>query len=181
VTVIAMQPSEFHIERSATMNAPAEEVFSQVNDFHHWEDWSPWLKIDPNVKTTYEEPASGEGAVFRWAGNAEVGEGSMTITESQPHERIRIKLHFLKPFEDTAVTDFTFKPSGEQTTVTWSMDGRNNFFAKAMCLFVFDMEEMIGSKYEEGLASMKAIVEQPGPAEEADGRKANGEASPKGE
>jgi hypothetical protein len=159
VTVIAMQPSEFHIERSATMSAPPEKVFAQVNDFHHWENWSPWLKVDPNAKGTYEGPSSGEGAIFRWTGNAEVGEGSMTITESRPHELIRIKLHFLKPMEDTATTDFTFQPSGDETKVTWSMDGRNNFIAKAMCLFVFDMEEMIGGKYEEGLASMKAIVE----------------------
>jgi uncharacterized protein YndB with AHSA1/START domain len=161
VVVIAMQPSEFHVERSATMNAPPEEVFTQVNDFHNWEGWSPWLELDPNAKETFEGPTSGEGAVFRWAGNDEVGEGSMTIVESRPNELIRINLHFLKPMDGTATTDFTFQPTGEQTTVTWTMDGQNNFIAKAMCLLVFDMEEMIGSNYEKGLASMKAIVEAP--------------------
>ena len=157
--VIAMQPSEFHVERSLAMNAPPEVVFDQVNDFHKWENWSPWLKEDPNAKGTYEGPTSGEGATFRWAGNEQVGEGSMTITESKPNELIRIDLHFLKPMEGTATTDFTFQPSGDQTTVTWSMDGANNFVAKAMCLLLFDMDEMIGSKYEEGLASLKTIVE----------------------
>ena len=165
VTFIAMQPSEFHVERSATMNAPPEKVFAQVNDFHNWEGWSPWLELDPNAKETFEGPTSGEGAIFRWAGNDQVGEGSMTIVESRPNELIRIKLHFLKPFEGAAVTDFTFQPTGEQTRVTWTMDGQNNFIAKAMCLFV-DMEEMIGGNYEKGLVSMKAIVEAP---EEATG------------
>jgi hypothetical protein len=170
---IAMQPTDYHIERSLAMNAPPEAVFAQVNDFHNWDAWSPWLKVDPNAKATYEGPPSGEGAVFRWAGNDEVGEGSMTILESQPHELIRIKLAFVKPFEDQAATDFHFQPQGNQTKVTWTMDGKNNFVGKAMCLFVFDMDEMIGSKYDEGLASMKKIVEapseppEPGPAEPA--------------
>ena len=161
--VIAMQPSEFHVERSLAMKAPPEAVFAQVNDFHKWEGWSAWLKVDPNAKGTYEGPTSGEGAIFRWAGNGEVGEGSMTILESQPHEQIKIKLDFLKPMEGTATTDFTFQPAGDETNVTWSMDGTNNFIAKAMCLLLFDMDEMIGSKYEEGLASMKKIVEAAAP------------------
>ena len=156
---IAMQPDTFHVERSATMAAPPDAVFAQVNDFHKWEAWSPWLKVDPNAKTTYEGPAEGEGAIFRWAGNAEVGEGSMTIVESRPPEYVRISLEFKKPFEDTAVTELTLKPEGDKTTVTWSMDGHNNFMSKAFGLLVMDMEAMIGGKYEEGLASMKQIVE----------------------
>src|SRR4029434_11043916 len=110
-----------------------------------------------------EGASSGEGAIFRWSGNADVGEGSMTIIESQPPERVRIDLHFLKPFEDTAVTEFTIKPAGDRADVTWSMDGQNNFMSKAFCLFM-DMDKMIGDKYEKGLAKIKTIVENP-PAE----------------
>ena len=161
----AMQPDQFHIERSATMAAPPEAVFAQVNDFHKWDAWSPWLKVDPNAKSTFEGPSSGEGAVFRWAGNAEVGEGSMTILESKPHESIHIQLAFKKPFENVATSDFIFKPVGDKTDVTWSMDGKNNFMSKVICLFLH-MDELIGGKYEEGLANLKAIVERP-PAESA--------------
>jgi hypothetical protein len=175
--VIAMQPSEFHVERSLTMKAPPEAAFAQVNDFQKWEKWSPWLKIDPNVKKTYEGPSSGEGAIFRWAGNAEVGEGSMTILESKPNEHVRIKLDFLKPLEGTATTDLTLNPTDGGTTVNWSMDGTNNFLAKAMCLFVFDMDKMIGDKYEEGLAKMKQIVES-APTESVPVEAAPSEASP---
>lgn len=159
--IVALQPSEFHIARTLKMAAPADKVFAQVNDFHKWDAWSPWIKIDPNAKATFEGPESGEGAVFRWAGNAEVGEGSMTILESKPPESVKIKLHFLKPFEDTAKTQFTLKPEGDQTAVTWSMDGKNNFIGKIFCLLIMDMEKMIGGKYEEGLAKIKAIVEAP--------------------
>lgn len=158
LVVVALQPAEFRIARSATIAAPANEVFAQVNSFHKWDDWSPWAKLDPNAKNSFDGPDEGEGAVFSWSGNEEVGEGSMTIVESRPHELIRIKLEFVKPFEDTSDVEFDFQPQGEQTAVTWTMHGKNNFVSKAMCLFM-DMDEMIGGKFDEGLANLKNVVE----------------------
>jgi hypothetical protein len=156
--IVALQPSEFRIVRSASISAPAPEVFAQVNDFHKWEAWSPWAKLDPAAKATFEGPPAGTGAIFRWAGNKEVGEGSMTIIESRPSEVIRIRLEFLKPFAATNTAEFTFKPEGNQTAVTWSMSGRNNFIAKAFCLFM-NMDKMVGGQFEKGLASMKSVAE----------------------
>ena len=156
--VVALQPAEFRVVRSANMSAPPAVVFAQVNDFHKWEAWSPWEKLDPALKRTYEGPPEGTGAIYRWAGNNKVGEGSMTITESRPSDLIRIKLEFLKPFASTADTEFTFKPEGNQIAVTWSMAGKNNFMAKAMCLFM-NMDKMVGGQFEQGLAQMKSLVE----------------------
>jgi hypothetical protein len=156
--VVALQPAEFRVVRSANMSAPPAVVFAQVNDFHKWEAWSPWEKLDPALKRTYEGPSAGTGAIYRWVGNNKVGEGSMTITESRSSDLIRIKLEFLKPFASTADTEFTFKPEGNQTAVTWSMAGKNNFMAKAMCLFM-NMGKMVGGQFEQGLAQMKSLVE----------------------
>ncbi len=158
VGVVAMQPSEFRIVRTATISAPAPAVFAQVNDFRNWEAWSPWAKRDPAAKTTFEGPSAGTGAIFRWAGNHESGEGSMTITESRPSDLIRIKLEFLKPFVATNTAEFIFKPEGKHTAVTWSMAGRNNFIAKAVCLFM-SRDKMVGGDFEKGLARMTAVVE----------------------
>jgi hypothetical protein len=54
VIVIATRPSEFRVERSATVSAPAPVVFAQVNDFHKWEAWSPYVKRDPAMKKSFE-------------------------------------------------------------------------------------------------------------------------------
>ena len=158
VAVVAMQPSEFRVARTATISAPAPVVFAQVNDFHKWEAWSPWAKLDPAAKATFEGPSAGTGAIFRWAGNDKIGEGSMTITESRPSNLIRITLEFVKPFAATNTAEFTFEPEGNQTAVTWSMAGKNNFMAKAVSLFM-NMDKMVGGKFEEGLANMKSVVE----------------------
>jgi len=158
LAVVALQPSDFRIERSATMAAPAPAVFAQVNDLRSWQAWSPWEKIDPQLKRTYEGPQAGTGAAYAWAGNQDVGEGRMTITESRPGERILINLEFFKPFAATNTAEFSFKPAGDDTAVTWSMTGKNNFLSKAICLFV-NMDRMVGGMFEQGLQQMKSVVE----------------------
>ena len=158
VIVIATRPSEFRVERSATVSAPAPVVFAQVNDFHKWEAWSPYVKRDPAMKKSFEGAPAGVGAIYTWSGNHEVGEGRTTIIESRPSELIRIKLEFVRPFAGTSTAAFTLRPEGERTAVTWSLEGRNSLPAKAMGL-VMNMDRMIGDDFEKGLAQMKAIAE----------------------
>jgi hypothetical protein len=155
VAFIASRPSEFRTTRSATMAAPPSAVFNQVNDLRNWDAWSPWAKLDPAANNSFEGPSAGKGAKFRWAGNKQVGEGSMEITESRPSELVRLRLDFLKPFKATNTAEFTFKPVGNHTNVTWSMFGRNNFMFKAFGLF---------------MDYMKSVVEQSGAAELAAAR-----------
>jgi hypothetical protein len=156
--VVAFQPSAFRVERRATIAAPAAVVFGEVNDLRRWEGWSPWEKLDPAMKKTHQGPPAGKGAIYSWAGNSEVGEGRMTITDSQPNELVRIRLEFLKPFAATSTTDFTFKPEAGKTNVVWTMAGENNFVAKAMCMFM-NMDKMVGGDFEKGLAALKSISE----------------------
>ena len=156
--VVAMQPADFRVERSATIAAPPSVVFAQVNDLHRWQDFSPWAKLDPNARNTFEGPPAGAGAAIAWSGNSQIGEGRMTITESRPSSLVRMRLDFVKPMESTAVVEFTFRPEAGHTVVSWSMAGRNNFVAKAFCLFV-NMDKTIGGDFENGLASLKRISE----------------------
>ena len=157
VVVVALQPTDFRITRSATIPAPVPVVFAQVNDFHNWNTWSPWAKMDPTAKNSFAGAPFGEGALFSWAGNNKVGEGKMTIMESRPSKSIRIKLEFLKPFQATNTAEFTFQPAGDGTLVMWSMSGKNNFMAKAFVL-IMSCDKMIGGEFEKGLANLKDVA-----------------------
>lgn len=158
VIFIALRPSEFQVTRTAKISAPPAAVFAQVNNFHNWDAWNPWGKIDPAMKQTYEGPASGTGAVYSWVGNRNVGEGRMTIIDSRPSDLVCIKLEFFKPFAGTNTAEFAFVPEGGQTAVTWSMTGQMGFMPKVFHLFV-GMDKMIGGQFEKGLASMRSVVE----------------------
>jgi hypothetical protein len=159
VAVVAMQPSQFRIARTASIAAPPPAAFAQVNDFHKWDAWSPWAKLDPAMKQTFDGAPAGTGARYMWAGDSQVGEGRMTITESRPNDLVRIKLEFLKPFASTSTAEFTFKPVGNETAVTWSMLGESTFVTKAVGLFM-NMDKMLGDQFEMGLARMKSLVEE---------------------
>ena len=159
VIVVALQRSTYSVQRSSTIDAPPAAVFAAMNDFHNWEAWSPWAKLDPDAKNTFSGEESGKGAVFAWDGNDDVGEGQMTITESRPNELVQIHLEFMRPMADECTTKFTFAPNGEGTEVTWNMSGENNFIGKAFCLFM-NMDEIVGKDFEKGLANMKAEVEK---------------------
>ncbi len=158
IIVIAMRPATFHIERSIVMNAPPVVPFGEVNDFHQWAAWSPYEKLDPQMKKTFEGPPSGLGAIYRWDGNNKAGAGSSTIVTSEKPSRVLIKLDFTKPFEASNLATFTFTPEGAGTKVTWAMDGHNNFVSKAFGL-VMNMDALIGDDFATGLTTMKAVSE----------------------
>ena len=154
---VASRPSEFRISRSRAVAAPPEVVHAYVSDFHKWREWSPWERLDPALTREYSGAEAGPGAVYSWSGGREVGQGRMTITDSRPPQALTIRLDFIKPWTATNTTQFDFAPSGSGTNVTWTMSGRNNFMAKAFGLFM-DMDTMVGSYFEKGLADLDATT-----------------------
>lgn len=155
---VAMQPDELVIVRRETVAAAPDAVFNHVNDLRKWDAWSPWAKIDPNAKINFEGPAAGKDAAFTWSGNDKIGEGRMTIVDSRPAELVDIRVAFTKPFENTSSSKFEFQPKDNQTAVTWTMNGKQNFLEKAMCI-IFNGQKMLGGEMEKGLASLKAVSE----------------------
>lgn len=155
--IAATKPDTFHVERSLTVNATPESIYPHVNNYRNWAAWSPWEKVDPNMKRTYSGADSGVGAKYAWVGNGDVGEGDMEIVESSP-SKINIKLHFIKPFEDTSTATFTMQPEGAATKVTWAMDGASPFMSKVMQVFM-SMDACCGKEFEKGLASLKTVSE----------------------
>jgi|SRR5690606_23424099 len=156
---IVMQPDDFTISRKATISAPPERIFAEINDFHRWDAWSPWAKLDPNMKTEISGPESGKGAMYYWTGDQEVGEGRMTIVESTPPSFVKIDLHFIKPFDSSSIIEIKVTPSGAASDVEWTMTGKHNFASKAFSLFV-DMDKAIGADFERGLAQLKQVAEK---------------------
>ena len=155
---IATRPKTFRVERSAVIAAPADAIFRYVNDFHLWNRWSPFEKLDPNLNRTFSGTDAGVGARYDWAGNSKAGAGSMVITESIPAKRIALDLHFLKPFEANNLTEFTFVPAPDGVKMTWAMSGNSTTASKVMSL-VMSMDKMVGPMFAEGLANLKTVAE----------------------
>ena len=154
------KPSSFRVERSTTIAAPPEKIAAIIDDFHQWDSWSPWAKLDPAMKTTYSGPPSGVGSVYDWDGNSKVGKGRMEILSIDP-TTTTIKIDFLKPFEGHNTADFVLEPQGSTTRVNWIMNGPIRFFpGKLMSVFT-TMDKVIGPDFDKGLANLKAAAEHP--------------------
>lgn len=155
-----LKPNTFTIQRSTTINAPPDKVFAILNDFHNWQAWSPFEKLDPAMKRTISGPPSGPGAVYEWSGNDKAGAGRMEITEATAPSHIAVKLDFIKPFEGHDTAEYTLQPVDSSTNVTWSMHGPNPLMSKVVQVFM-NMDKMVGKDFEEGLSNLKAIAEKP--------------------
>jgi uncharacterized protein YndB with AHSA1/START domain len=156
---VSTRPDHFRIERSLVFQTRPEQIFPLINDFHEWEAWSPWEKADPAVQRTYSGAAQGQGAVYAWKGNKDLGEGKMEILETRPHDYLRLQINFYKPFAAQNTIEFRLEEKDGSTVVSHAMFGPSNFMSKLMSLF-FSMDKMVGGKFDEGLHSIKNIVEK---------------------
>lgn len=157
IVIIIKQPDEFKVTRKATINAAAPVVFEHISDMHKWQAWSPWARMDPEAKGSFAGPEKGIGASFHWVGK-KTGVGTMTITDSRPHELVKFRLDFEKPMKATNTAEFTLTPMGQQTEVSWSMVGPVNLIGKAMGL-VMNCEKMVGGQFDDGLRNLNQVVE----------------------
>ena len=155
----ATKPDVFRVQRATVIKAPPEKVVAALADFHGWQAWSPWEKMDPAMKRTYGGAERGKGAVYAWEGDKNVGSGRMEILEASAPQKIAIKLDFFKPFEGHNTAEFTMLPQGDGTRVTWLMHGPARFLTRVIQVFM-NLDNMIGKDFEVGLVNLKTVTEK---------------------
>jgi hypothetical protein len=162
LAVVATRRSAYHVERKLEVAAPADLVFGVLDDLHQFAGvfvlfGSPLSELDPNMQKTFQGPAAGVGQSYAWSSN-KAGTGRMTIEESVPGQKVGMKLAFAKPMESTATCALSLAATPTGSVVTWSMDGNHNFIGKALGLFM-DMDNMLGTDIDKGLAQLKTVTE----------------------
>jgi effector-binding domain-containing protein len=150
-------PSVIKVQRSASMNASADAIKSQIIDYNMFSKWSPWAEKDTAMKITITGVAGNVGHKYAWEGNKDVGKGTMELTKISADTVVE-KLDFV----GKGVSDvfFIFKAEGATTNVTWAMDMNIGFMGRGMMLFFKGkMDKMLGGDFEKGLAKLKQVVE----------------------
>ena len=151
-------PAGVQVQRSLEIDAPPERVFPFVNDLRAFNSWSPWAQIDPATRHEFSDPSSGRGAWMRWSSDdSGVGSGTMRIEESIPNESVAMILDFGP--QGTGTAGFTLVPAGGGTQITWSFETDFGYDLIGR-YFGLMLDGLIGAQYEQGLASLKALVEK---------------------
>lgn len=151
-------PDSAHVERTVRIDAPPQAVFSYVNNFHKFNEWSPWAGKDPDAEFTFSGPDEGVGARLAWhSDNPDLGSGASLITQSKPPNRVTTRLDF--GGRDTATAYFEIEPAGNGSRVTWGFDTQfgNNL---VMRYFGLVMDRWVGGDFQQGLGKLKSIVEK---------------------
>ena len=154
------QPKELRVERSITTSASAEDVYAIFSDLGRWREWSPYDKRDPNMKTELSNPCTGVGATYSWNGNKDVGAGRMTVTRVNPGRSMDMDLEFDRPFKCKNHVEWRVDETGGQRRITWCMDGKNDALMPRIFGLIMNMDKMVGTDFEVGLATLKSIAEQ---------------------
>ena len=158
LVIAATKPNSFRVERSITIHASPERVFSFINDLHSWEAWSGDAAGERTVQKIYSGPASGTGAMAEWQGSGRAGAAKMIITESVVPSKVSVKVDWLKPFKAHNLNEFTIYTQGGETKVAWSIQASNLYPMKVIGIFV-NMESAFGKHMESALENLKRVAE----------------------
>ena len=153
------RPNELRVQRSVRINAPLPEVHALINDMQRFNTWNPYNKKDPAMKASYRGPTAGPGAAYDFAGNRNIGRGSIAIVEPRGANTVSMQLDMTEPMQARNQIDFRLVPQGNATEVTWAMQAPAPYMAKLAGLFI-NMDQMIGRDFEAGLAALKALAER---------------------
>ena len=148
---------QYHFETSAVINAPKEKVWQRMSSMKAFNQWNPFMDLDPNVKVHYSGNSGQVGDQYCWEGNDDAGKGCHIVTALVPNQKQSTKMLFEKPFESEATSDLILSPEGNSTKVTWTMDCELDY---PMNLMKFFMDGQMEKSYGSGLKKLKAIAEK---------------------
>ena len=150
---------KYHFEKSIVINAPAEKVWQNVNSMKAFNQWNPWLKLDPNMKMEYFGTSGQVRDSYSWDSKIDdAGAGKQVFTKVYPVKYLtETEITFFRPFESTAKSAVYLNQEASGTKVTWTMDTEMNYPMNLMKLF---MDSQMEKSYGEGLENLKRISER---------------------
>jgi hypothetical protein len=156
IFIASRRPDQFRAARSLSIAAPPTRLHGLIDNLRQMNTWNPYALRDTSGSGTYSGPNAGPGATFHFSG-PKSGSGSISVIDSTP-SKVVMRLLMTKPISGDNQVEFTLKPEGHATEVTWAMQGKQSLAGKVVSLFI-DCERMMARDFDEGLANLKVIAE----------------------
>ena len=152
-------PKDYEISRSIVIDKDIKEVFQFLKLIKNQDHWSPWKKKDPSMKQSYIGVDGEVGFIAKWEGNKDVGMGEQEILSITENQEVNSKLRFLKPWKSESDAYIRVEAlTKNRTSVTWGFTGKSPMPFNVFILF-FNMDKTVGKDFEEGLTSLKKVLE----------------------
>lgn len=148
----ATRPGTFHIQRTVLIDASPSAIFPYMSDFHKGRLWVPYETKDPQMKRTFSGPDHSQGAVYEFEGHNNIGKGRLEIIEAMAPNRVVLTLDMIKPMEGHNRVEYTIRPEGSSSRVSWSMSGSCPCLGKLMGIF-FNADKMMGEDFSSKMST----------------------------
>lgn len=154
---------EYSVEREIIINKPKQEVFDYVKHLKNQDNYSKWVRTDPNMKKDFRGTDGTVGFVYAWDGNDDAGKGEQEIKNITEGERVDVEVRFERPMEGIAYAPIITEAVRDQTKhqnqtkVKWGMKGKSQYPMNILNPF---MDGMLGNDLESSLTTLKGILEK---------------------
>ena len=155
---VATKDGDFSAESSKVMDAPAPMLYKELADLSNWKSWNSWSNLE-GTNIDLGEKTAGEGGEMAWTSD-EIRDGKITTVSGIPYKQLQQVLVMNTMIgEAEANILWTLEPEGNQTRVTWRMEGSEDFKAKlAFTLQENDLVEVLQPIFENSLEDLEANV-----------------------
>ncbi len=152
-------PKKYTVSVSETINQPSQVVYDYVRILKNQEQYSEWIKPDPNLHPTITGVDGTVGAKQSWDSKDDnIGAGEQTITNLTT-ERMDMDLKFLKPFEGHSKAANIFKSVGKNQTLLTSEFYADETYPLNLMSYFFG-RPMIEKTQTKNLKNIKEILEK---------------------
>lgn len=149
---------KYSLQTSINIDAPAKKIYDLMLDLNRFDDWNPFMTMDPTTKTSVVQEKAGPGSVYTYEGQR-IGRGQQVVLSAEKPSLIVSEMSFFgKKKTNTAIIEFRIQQETSGTLVTWYMEGERGLGGKFMGV-VLGFDKMMGKSFASGLASLKALME----------------------
>lgn len=152
-------PKKFTVSVSTIIDKPVAEVFDYVKMIRNQEKYNVWIMEDPQLSLTYSGTDGEVGFTSSWNSKiGGVGEGSQTIVQITPNERIDIDLHFIRPMPGDQKAATIVSPISEnQTKVVLDFYNTSTYPFSILAYLIGG--KLVAKAQKQTLANLKKILE----------------------
>jgi uncharacterized protein YndB with AHSA1/START domain len=148
----------YSLQTSIAIDAPAKKVYDLMLDLNRFDDWNPFMTMDPTTTTKVTQSKPGPGSLYEYEGKR-IGRGQQVILSAEKPNVIVSEMSFFgKKKTNTAIIEFRIQEETAGTLVTWYMQGERGLGGKFMGT-VLGFDKMMGKSFASGLESLKKLIE----------------------
>jgi uncharacterized protein YndB with AHSA1/START domain len=148
---------KYSLQTSITIDVPAKKIYDLMLDLNRFDDWNPFMTMDPTTKTKVTQVKAGPGSLYEYEGKR-IGRGQQVVLSAEKSSLIVSEMSFFGRKTNKAIIEYRIQQETAGTLVTWYMEGERGLMGKFMGV-VIGFDKMMGKHLASGLAALKVLIE----------------------